>query len=179
MTGLAFPLAVLAELTHRCPLQCQYCYNPQTLERAGREMDTAAWLRTIEEVAGLGALQIHFSGGEPALRKDLETLVEKDIWESSEAFEAYRGTAWMGEPCRSCERREIDWGGCRCQAFALTGRAGNADPACALSSEHAMILAIAEGESSAAGPDLVYRNYANAPKTLASAPWPRPVHCDA
>ena len=77
MTGLTFPLAVLAELTHRCPLQCPYCSNPQTLERAGREMDTRAWLRTIEEVAGLGALQIHFSGGEPTVRKDLETLVDK------------------------------------------------------------------------------------------------------
>ncbi len=84
----------------------------------------------------------------------------KDIWESSEAFEAYRGTAWMREPCRSCERREIDWGGCRCQAFALTGHAGNTDPACALSPEHEMILAIAEAESSLAGPDFVYRNRA-------------------
>lgn len=72
--------------------------------------------------------------------------------------------------CRSCERREIDWGGCRCQAFALTGHAGNTDPACALSPEHAMILAIAEGESSVAGPDFVYRNYANALKTLDLAP---------
>ncbi len=371
MTGPTFPLAVLAELTHRCPLQCPYCSNPQNLERAGCEMDTGAWLGTIEEVAGLGALQIHFSGGEPTVRKDLETLVDKarsvglysnlitagvllteerltalvtagldhlqlsiqdsepascdriggyarafdkkvalagwvrraglpltlnmvvhrqnlhnieamialavelgaqrlevahvqyygwayrnraalmptrsqidhatsviesarrrlqgvltidhvvpdyyarrpkacmggwgqrflnitpsgkvlpchaaetitglrfdrvgetslkDIWESSEAFEAYRGTAWMPEPCRSCERREIDWGGCRCQAFALTGQAGNTDPACALSPEHEMILAIAEGESSTAGPDFVYRNYANAPKTLDPAP---------
>src|SRR5690606_13592552 len=44
-----------------------------------------------------------------------------DIWQNSEAFRKYRGTDWMPEPCRSCERREIDWGGCRCQAFAITG----------------------------------------------------------
>ncbi len=42
-----------------------------------------------------------------------------EIWKNGEAFAAYRGTAWMPEPCASCERRETDWGGCRCQAFAL------------------------------------------------------------
>src|SRR3546814_10990068 len=55
----------------------------------------------------------------------------REIWLHSPAFEAYRGTAWMPEPCRSCERREIDWGGRRCQAFALTGESGPLDPHCA------------------------------------------------
>lgn len=63
------PLALLAELTHRCPLQCPYCSNPLALEQASRELDTATWLRVIEEAAGLGALQIHFSGGEPTVRR--------------------------------------------------------------------------------------------------------------
>ena len=45
------------------------------------------------------------------------------IWEKSEAFNKFRGTDWMPEPCQSCDRKEIDWGGCRCQAFALTGKA--------------------------------------------------------
>lgn len=62
-----------------------------------------------------------------------------DIWERSAAFEAYRGTSWMPQPCRSCERREIDWGGCRCQAFLLTGDAGVTDPACSLSPHHALV----------------------------------------
>lgn len=62
-----------------------------------------------------------------------------DIWEHSEAFSAYRGTGWMPQPCRSCERREIDWGGCRCQAFLLTGNAGVTDPACSLSPDHHLI----------------------------------------
>src|SRR3546814_13051558 len=57
----------------------------------------------------------------------------REIWLHSPAFEAYRGTAWMPEPCRSCDQREIDWGGCRRQAFALTEAAGTVDPACALS----------------------------------------------
>lgn len=47
----------------------------------------------------------------------------------------------MPEPCRSCERREVDWGGCRCQAFLLTGDAGATDPACALSADHALVEA--------------------------------------
>ena len=76
MSELSFPLAVLAELTHRCPLQCPYCYNPVALERAGSELSTESWLGVIREIADLGALQIHFSGGEPTARKDLEVLVE-------------------------------------------------------------------------------------------------------
>jgi pyrroloquinoline quinone biosynthesis protein E len=52
------------------------------------------------------------------------------IWADGPAFLAYRGTAWMPEPCAGCDRREIDWGGCRCQAMALTGSAANPDPAC-------------------------------------------------
>src|SRR5690606_19923979 len=71
----------------------------------------------------------------------------REIWQHSPAFEAYRGTAWMPEPCRSCERREIDWGGCRCQAFALTGEAGTVDPACALSPDHEAMQALATTES--------------------------------
>ncbi len=61
------------------------------------------------------------------------------IWNESEAFRAYRGTAWMPEPCRSCERREIDFGGCRCQAFLLTGDAGLTDPACSKSPNHFLV----------------------------------------
>lgn len=358
MTELGFPLAVLAELTHRCPLQCPYCSNPLALEAAGAELSTEAWKAVIAEVAELGALQIHFSGGEPTARRDLEELVAaaaaaglysnlitagvladrarlaalaeagldhlqlsfqdseaagcdriggykggfekkldcarwtvelglpltlnmvvhrqnlanlpemlalaerlqarrveiahvqyygwaylnraalmptraqleeatavveaarerlkgvlvidyvvpdyyarrpkscmggwgrqflnispagkvlpchaaesitdltfdrvgekslREIWLHSPAFQAYRGTAWMPEPCRSCERREIDWGGCRCQAFALTGEAGNVDPACALSPEHEAMQSLASAESAKAERDFTYR----------------------
>ncbi|GAC1577233.1 MAG: pyrroloquinoline quinone biosynthesis protein PqqE [Candidatus Elarobacter sp.] len=64
-----------------------------------------------------------------------------EIWESSPAFTAYRGTAWMPDPCRSCDRRERDWGGCRCQAFLLAGDAGVTDPACELSPNHEAVIA--------------------------------------
>ena len=64
----------------------------------------------------------------------------EEIWRDSPALNAYRGDGFMKEPCRSCERRAIDFGGCRCQAFALTGDAANTDPACPLSPEHARVL---------------------------------------
>jgi pyrroloquinoline quinone biosynthesis protein E len=67
------------------------------------------------------------------------------IWTESEAFNRFRGTAWMPEPCRSCPRREIDFGGCRCQAFLLTGDAANTDPACSLSPYRHHLVAIVEG----------------------------------
>ena len=54
------------------------------------------------------------------------------IWEDSPAFQAFRGDSWMSEPCQSCPRKTIDFGGCRCQAFALTGNAANTDPVCTL-----------------------------------------------
>jgi pyrroloquinoline quinone biosynthesis protein E len=66
-----------------------------------------------------------------------------DIWANSPAFNAFRGTAWMLEPCRSCARRDIDYGGCRCQAFILTGDAAAADPVCHLSPHHAQVVALA------------------------------------
>src|SRR6516225_7365945 len=70
------PLAVLAELTHRCPLQCPYCSNPLQLDRASMELTTEEWKKVLSELAELGVLQIHFSGGEPAARKDLVELVK-------------------------------------------------------------------------------------------------------
>ncbi len=71
------------------------------------------------------------------------------IWNLSPAFGAYRGTEWMREPCRSCDRRELDWGGCRCQAFLLTGDAAATDPACSLSPDRATVLAGRDGARSA------------------------------
>jgi len=67
-----------------------------------------------------------------------------DIWERSPGFLAFRGIGWMKEPCRSCPRREQDFGGCRCQAFALAGDAAAADPVCELSPHHGVPKALAE-----------------------------------
>ena len=351
------PLALLAELTHRCPLQCPYCSNPRALVTRAHELDTATWQRVLDEAAKLGVLQVHFSGGEPTARRDLLELVRHaaglglysnlitsgvqldrdrlaalaaagldhvqlsfqdvddapgdhvaaydgaqakkravaalviaqglpltanlvvhrrnlerlarmidmavglgaarievahaqyygwglanraalmpslaqleaadavvaaaraqlkgrvvidyvtpdyharrpkacmsgwgrrfinitpagkalpchaaetipgidypsvvttslaDIWQRSDAFQRFRGTAWMPEPCQSCEYREVDWGGCRCQALALTGDATRTDPVCALAPDHALIeAALAE----AATDELVFRRF--------------------
>jgi len=80
-----------------------------------------------------------------------------EIWHDSPAFTAYRGTDWMKEPCRSCDRREKDWGGCRCQALALAGDAAATDPACSLSPLHAKVRALAVEEAAENPPDYVYR----------------------
>jgi pyrroloquinoline quinone biosynthesis protein E len=368
------PLALLAELTHRCPLQCPYCSNPLELERARDELDTETWRRVLREAEEMGILQVHFSGGEPTARKDLDDLVAyaseiglysnlitsgvlldearigalaeagldhvqlsfqdsepdggdriggfkhghrkklavgrlvrkaglpltvnavmhrqnllhlremidlavaldaqrleiahvqyygwalvnraaliptqaqleaanevaaearerlkgvlqidyvvpdyyarrpkacmggwgrrflnvspsgkvlpchaaptipgltfdtvtehglRHIWAHSDAFRRYRGTDWMPEPCRSCDRREIDWGGCRCQAFALTGEAGNTDPACALSPHHQTILRLATDESAGVPTPFVYRRIG------AAVPRPQPAEAGA
>jgi pyrroloquinoline quinone biosynthesis protein E len=68
------PLALLAELTHRCPLRCPYCSNPLDLERRSAELDTSTRLRVFAEAAALGVLHVHLSGGEPAARADLVAL---------------------------------------------------------------------------------------------------------
>jgi PqqA peptide cyclase len=346
------PIGLLAELTHRCPLGCPYCSNPLSLDKRSGEMDTATWMRILEEANSIGVLQVHLSGGEPVARRDLvelvahcaslglysnlitsgvgvtETLVAQldkagldhvqlsmqdceeesadhiagykgafarkrmvakwviasgmpltinavihranvsraarmvelaieygarrvevahtqyygwalknraalmpsreqadaawnevealreringqiiidhvapdyhartpkpcmggwgrqslnvsptgkvlpchasetipglefwnvrdhslgEVWEKSPAFNAFRGTDWMPEPCRSCDRREIDFGGCRCQALALIGDARATDPACHLSPHHAVMTEIARRDSAPAG----------------------------
>ncbi|RUW01667.1 MULTISPECIES: pyrroloquinoline quinone biosynthesis protein PqqE [unclassified Mesorhizobium] len=357
------PIGMLAELTHRCPLQCPYCSNPLELLKANRELDTQTWLVLFSQAADLGVLQVHLSGGEPTLRRDLEQLIaglsargvytnlitaginiaegriaafaeagldhlqlsfqgarpattdrignhsgshEKkletarraraaglpltinapihrhnieevpefidlalsldaerleianvqyagwalanrnalmperaaverqaeivaaaqerlagvinidfvppdhfavypkpcmggwardafivtpdgtvlpchaaqtipsfrferfgerslaEIWTDSPAFNAFRGTEWMLEPCRSCERREIDWGGCRCQAMAIAGDAAATDPVCIKSPIHARVGMLADetrraAADNAAGEPFIYR----------------------
>ena len=341
---LPAPLGLLAELTHRCPLGCPYCSNPLALDKRADELDTETWARVFREAAGLGVLQVHLSGGEPAARRDLPEIVKAareaglysnlitsavglnaqgiskladagldhvqisiqdsdekfadhiagydgasarkralaadvvalglpltvnmvvhranierigamvdlalalgatrveiahvqyygwalknratlmpsreqveialravedlrrrhqgaividavvpdyfarypkpcvggwgrrslnvtpagkvlpchaaevipglefwnvrehslaDIWRSSPAFNEFRGTAWMPQPCQGCERREKDFGGCRCQAFLIAGDARAADPVCHLSPHHALVVELA------------------------------------
>jgi len=345
------PVGLLAELTYRCPLACAYCSNPVALADYADELSTVDWLRVLEQARALGVLQLHLSGGEPLLRRDLERIVAHahtlgmytnlitsgipcteervaalldagldhlqlsvqdsdraaadamaglaahdrkravagwvraipltvnvvlhrgnldrlariadyavslgaervelahtqfygwglrnraallptaaqveaagavtagvrsrhgdaveivyvapdlhtgtakpcmngwgarqlvvapngdvlpclaaaqlpdlrpgnvrahalaDLWYDSAAFNRYRGTAWMRDPCRTCALREVDLGGCRCQAFQLTGDAAATDPACALSPAHHLVTALARsGPAPAATP---------------------------
>jgi pyrroloquinoline quinone biosynthesis protein E len=342
------PTGLLAELTHRCPLHCEYCSNPPDPPTSRGELDQGDWSRVLAEAAGLGVLQVHFSGGEPLLRPDLTDLIAsarsvglytnlitsglgltpakarqlreagldhaqvsfqadepalgdaiagirshrrkldaaqavseagialtinvvlhrgnldrlpailalaeslgpgrielahtqyygwawlnrgrlmptraqveaaskivegaserlrgrieilhvvpdyfgdrpkpcmngwgrrqltvdpvgdvlpcptarsipslvfenvrdrplEGIWRDSEAFNRFRGTSWMPEPCRSCDRREVDFGGCRCQAFLLTGDASNTDPACSLAPHRDLLTRMIESPAS-------------------------------
>jgi pyrroloquinoline quinone biosynthesis protein E len=73
--ALYHPIGLLAELTHRCPLGCPYCSNPLELDRRSDELDTETWARVFREAAGLGVLQVHLSGGEPAARRDLVEIM--------------------------------------------------------------------------------------------------------
>jgi len=352
------PIAMLAELTHRCPLSCPYCSNPLELTRKEVELSTADWTRVFREAAALGVLQVHLSGGEPVSRRDIVDLVRAaaaaglytnlvtsgvgltqariaaldaagldhvqlslqgtdaemadriggyaggfarkmavaallrdaglpmtlnfvmhrmnmqqlpraiemavelgarrievatvqfhgwampnrgalmpsrdqareasrtvaeardrlsgvlvidyvpadyhatypkacmggwgstglnvtpdgtvlpchaaqeirhltfdnvrdrglaEIWYDGAAFNAYRGTEWMQEPCRSCARKAVDFGGCRCQAMALLGDPAATDPVCVKSPEHARLAEMAESFADARA-DLVYRH---------------------
>jgi len=358
------PVAMLAELTHRCPLACPYCSNPVELLRKDGELDTATWADVFRQAADLGVLQLHLSGGEPASRPDLAELTQAageaglytnlitsgvgltpkrldaleaagldhiqlslqgvraeladrvggykggferkmliaaeikrrgipltlnavmhrqnlddleetvalavelgarrlevacvqfhgwalknraallptraqteaakrivaeararlrgvlaidfvppdyyadypkacmggwgssglnvtpngtvlpchaaetiphltfetvrdrplaEIWRDGAAFTAYRGTDWLPEPCQSCERKEIDFGGCRCQAMALAGNASATDPVCRKSPDHALVARMLEETPAEADlPDFTYRRYATA-----------------
>jgi pyrroloquinoline quinone biosynthesis protein E len=87
------------------------------------------------------------------------------IWQESEAFKAFRGDEWMKEPCRSCPRKAVDFGGCRCQAFALTGDAANADPVCTLTPLRRIVdEALAEPRESL--PEYTYRYISGQPQSV-------------
>ena len=77
----------------------------------------------------------------PLPRASVRTEPLGRIWTDAPVMTAFRGTAWMPDPCRSCDRRELDFGGCRCQAFQLTGEAARTDPVCHLSPDHALVTA--------------------------------------
>ncbi|MGY6019253.1 pyrroloquinoline quinone biosynthesis protein PqqE [Streptomyces spinosirectus] len=90
------------------------------------------------------------------------------IWDHSRAFTRYRGTDWMPDPCRGCSRRDEDFGGCRCQSYALTGDPARTDPACRLSPDHALIRTLTD-EPTDARPAIVRRAPAR-PETAGQAP---------
>ncbi len=113
------------------------------------------------------ALPCHEARMLPGL--DFPSVREHDlrwIWHDSPAFNRYRGDEWMKEPCRSCPEKAKDYGGCRCQAYLLTGDAALADPVCDKSPHHALITrAVERARQAGAGvgtkPVLFYRDDEN------------------
>lgn len=91
------------------------------------------------------------------------------VWKDSPAFNKYRGDDWMKEPCRSCAEKEKDLGGCRCQAFMLTGDAEGADPVCSLSPNHHVITQAIEDarNPTIAAKPIIFRNDKNSKKIIA------------
>jgi len=102
------------------------------------------WGRSVILIDPAGrALPCHAAGSIPGL--EFDNVKERSlgwIWEDSPAFKKFRGEEWMPEPCRSCDRRTLDFGGCRCQAMLLTGDATGTDPVCTLAPRHDLIEAV-------------------------------------
>jgi pyrroloquinoline quinone biosynthesis protein E len=100
------------------------------------------WARRFVVVAPDGVvLPCHAARSLPLAFEGVRARSLGAIWRDNSALNAFRGDAWMRQPCKSCDRRNVDFGGCRCQAFALTGDAHATDPACSLSPRHALIRA--------------------------------------
>jgi pyrroloquinoline quinone biosynthesis protein E len=120
------------------------------------------WAQRYVVIAPDGrVLPCHAASAIPGL--EFESVAERPlglIWQSSPALARFRGDAWLGEPCRSCPRAATDHGGCRCQAFLLTGDPSAADPACELTASHHLVrLARSRAESHGA-PGFRYRKLA-------------------
>jgi len=99
------------------------------------------WGRRLMLIDPAGnALPCHAAGVIPGMTfENVARQSLSEIWNNSEAFQRFRGESWMPEPCRSCERRGEDFGGCRCQALLLAGDAAATDPACSLAPAHSLI----------------------------------------
>ena len=99
------------------------------------------WGTTFLTIAPDGvALPCHSARSLPELNcPNVNDLSIEEIWNESKAFNFFRGLDWMKEPCRSCDEKEKDFGGCRCQAYLLTGNMYNADPVCSKSPDHHVI----------------------------------------
>ena len=108
------------------------------------------------------ALPCHSARQLPIEFPNVRQMPLRQIWHDSPGFNHFRGDAWMPEPCRSCDEKHKDFGGCRCQAFLLTGDASNADPVCSKSAHHGVILAARDEAEQAeqAIAELTFRNAA-------------------
>ena len=151
-----------ARHTHGADLQIDYVVPDYYAETPKACM--AGWGRRFLTISPEGkVLPCH--AAETVDHLTFDNVREKsleEIWYRGDAFNAYRGTDWMPDPCRSCDLREVDWGGCRCQALALAGDAGATDPVCSKSGQRENLLnALTEAaDSPNAGPDVwTYRQF--------------------
>ena len=121
------------------------------------------------------ALPCHAAASLPGMSfPNVKDLSIKEIWEHSDAFNRYRGFDWMPEPCRSCPEKQKDFGGCRCQAYILTGDAAATDPVCSKSPDHQQLVRQVEAlgklsDEAAASRPLVFRNMKNSRQLAAQS----------
>jgi pyrroloquinoline quinone biosynthesis protein E len=111
------------------------------------------------------ALPCHTARSLPGLTfPNIKDVSLHEIWYGSDAFNRFRGVDWMKEPCRSCEEKVIDAGGCRCQAYLLTGDPASTDPVCDKSPMHERVINVVHQAASKRDPDeqpIMFRNDAN------------------
>lgn len=116
------------------------------------------------------ALPCHSARNLPIAFPNVRTTTIESIWKGSAGFNVFRGDSWMVEPCRSCPEKSRDFGGCRCQAYMLTGNAANADPVCSKSPFHEKVTAIVHQAQQPRINEipLLFRNMANSRILIAS-----------
>lgn len=116
------------------------------------------------------ALPCHSARELPIEFPDVRKTSIEDIWYHSDGFNHYRGNDWMKEPCRSCPEKEKDFGGCRCQAFALTGDADNTDPVCDKSPLHSEVTGAVKRANCQSNTNnaMLFRNMANSRQLIAT-----------
>jgi PqqA peptide cyclase len=137
------------------------------------------WGKVFLSIAPDGtAMPCHNAGSLPGL--DLPNVREQrldHIWRDSSAFNRFRGNAWMKEPCNTCDERDKDFGGCRCQAHLLAGDPEQADPVCGKSPHHDKVVQIVRNAAVPQVPEapLVFRNDAEARRFQASGAQPAEV----
>lgn len=119
------------------------------------------WGRQFLVVAPDGrVLPCHAADSIPDLEfESVQDTPLDEIWYRADSFERFRGTDWMPEPCKSCPQKTEDWGGCRCQAYALTDDASNTDPVCELSPDHELVAQKVEQAHETDEPTWQYRGY--------------------
>ncbi len=133
--------AVVAEYRAKIGKRCRILFVVPDYYETRPKKCMNGWGSVFLGVAPDGAaLPCHAARGLPGLAlPNVTTHSLEEIWYRSDAFQRFRGTAWMPEPCRSCDERENDLGGCRCQAFLLTGDPTRTDPVCDKSPDHARV----------------------------------------
>ena len=118
------------------------------------------WGKVFLSIAPDGtAMPCHNAGSLPGLElPNVRDHTVAHIWRDSPAFNAFRGYGWMQEPCRSCDEKEKDFGGCRCQAYLLAGDAAAADPVCGKSPQHEKVVQIVRRAAEVPERPIVFRN---------------------